>query len=463
MGANSKSKIQKKTFIEAQLSSLDVEKIALNTGFYQADPRKVTITGLMLSFFRMALAGKNGYHTWAVYLGQLIGETVSKVALWKRMGQAQADCLRAILEQTFNRKLSVRLMEGSNSQALFSPFGETYLQDSTIISLPDELNPYYKGSVSGGKKKSSVRIQATYSLSSGTFREFSMGSFTHNDQGASGHIIRLLSKGDLVIRDLGYFVLKVLKQIASMEAFFLSRCRYGINLYDATSGEPLELGKVLKGSAIDIPVVAGANEKLPCRLVAVRLPDDVANERRRKAKNDRDKRLNHSKEYMQVLSWAIFITNIKSDVWGPWEILMGYRLRWHIEIIFKGWKSHLNMTAMVPEAPKSNRNQEKHLQMYKYRVDSAILMMLIFITIFQITIYTSLGFKIWQKYNKLVSCLKLYAFIATRKEKILECIHLEDLETDIAYYATYEKRKKRLNYLEILLQIINYQYEYKRS
>jgi len=155
MGANSKSKIQKKTFIEAQLSALDVEKIAGDTKFYKADPRKVTITGLMLSFFRMALAGKNGYHAWAVYLGQLTGGTVSRVALWKRMGKEQADCLRVILEQTFDMKLSVRLMAGKNCQALFSPFGETYLQDSTIISLPEELNQYYKGSVSGGKKKSS--------------------------------------------------------------------------------------------------------------------------------------------------------------------------------------------------------------------------------------------------------------------------------------------------------------------
>ena len=458
MDANSKSKIQKKTFIEAQLSALEVEKIARDTGFYKADPRKVTITGLMLSFFRMALTGKNGYHAWSVYLGLLIGKTVSRVALWKRMGKEQADCLRSILEQTFDMKLSVQLMAGKNSQALFSPFGQTYLQDSTIISLPDELNPYYKGSVSRGKQKSSMRLQAIYDLSSGTFKDFSMDSFTHNDQGASGSIIRLLKPGDLVIRDLGYFALKVLKQVSLLGAFFLSRYHYTVNLYDPGTGEQLELGKVLGGSAVDRQVVAGAKEKLPCRLVAVRLPDHVANERRRIAKNDRDKRLNHSREYMQALSWAIFITNIDPHVWGPWEILQAYRIRWHIEIIFKGWKSHLKMAHLVPEAPKANRNREKYLQMYKYRVDSAILMMLIFITIFQITIYTSLGFKIWQKHNRLISFLKLYAFIATRKEKILECTDVQDLEADIAYYATYEKRKKRLNHLEILLQTFDYQH-----
>jgi hypothetical protein len=457
MDANSKSKLRNKTFIREQLLVLNVEKAARETGFYKALARKITITGLMLSFFHMALSGKKGYHIWAVYLGQLIGQSVSKVALWKRMGKSQTDCLRLILEQTFHMKLPGGLMDRKSSLPLFSPFGETYMQDSTIISLPDELSLYYKGSVSHGKQKSSMRLQAIYSLSSGTFKEFAMDSFTDNDQGASGGIIRFLKPGDLVIRDLGYFVLKVFQQVASLNAFFLSRWRYGVTLYDATTGEPLEPGKVLRGSAVDIQVVAGAKEKLPCRLVAVRLPEHMAAQRRRIAKNDRDKRLNHSRDYMQALSWAIFITNIGPQVWGPWEILMAYRLRWHIEIIFKGWKSHLNMASLVPQTPRANRNQERYLSLYKDRVDSAILMMLIFITIFHIRIYTSLGFRIWQNSGKLVSSLKLYAFIATLKEKILECITPEDMEVDIAYYATYEKRRKRLNHLEILYQTFDCQ------
>lgn len=270
----------------------------------------------------------------------------------------------------------------------------------------------------------------------------------------------MLKTGDLIIRDLGYFVLNVFSQVALAGAFFLSHYRYGINIYDAQTGQQIQLGQVLKSNVVDCQVLLGAKEKLPCRLVAVKLPDHVAAQKRRKAKQDRDKRLNHSKQYMESLSWAIFITNIGSKVWSPLEILKAYRLRWHIEIIFKGWKSHLNMAHLVPGAPKANRRQEKYLSLYKYRLDSTILMMLIFIVIFQVRIYTELGFKIWQKYNRLVSSLKLYAYIAGQKEKILECITLEDLETDIAYYAVYEKRRKRLNHLERLFQLLDYQHEY---
>lgn len=460
MDANSNSKIQKKTFIERWLLDLNVEQIASDTEFYKISPRKTSITNLLLSFFPMALTGKNGYHIWAGYFRELTGGKVSRVALWKRMGKALSNCLQAIMERTFNRKLHVQSLSGKNNQALFSPFGETYLQDSTIISLPDELSSVYKGSVSKGKQKSSIRVQAIYGLSSGTFREFTLSSFTDNDQGASGHILKLLKPGDLMIRDLGYYVLNVFWKVALMGAFFLSRYRFGTNIYDPHTDKQIQLGDVLKGSSVDIQVLVGAKEKLPCRLVAVKLPDPVAAERRRKAEKDRDKRLKHNKEYMELLDWAIFITNIGIEVWGPKEILKAYRVRWHIEIIFKGWKSHLNMVGLVPEAPKANRNQEQYLWRYKYRLDSSILMMLIFITILQVSIYTNLGFKIWQNYGKLVSTLKLYAYIAHQKEKILECTDLEDLEADIAYYATYDKRRKRPNHLERLIQTFDYQHEY---
>jgi hypothetical protein len=88
----------------------------------------------------MVLNGNKDYHAWAMYIGQLIEGTVSKVSLWKRMGKELAECLQAIMEQTFHLKLPVGQMRGKNKEPLFSPFGETYLQHSTIISLPDELS-----------------------------------------------------------------------------------------------------------------------------------------------------------------------------------------------------------------------------------------------------------------------------------------------------------------------------------
>jgi len=406
----------------------------------------------------MALTGKNGYSKWAEHIALLIGGTVSKVALWKRMNKEQVQCLRAILEETFKIKVYQQYLSSKNDRTLFSPFAEVYLQDSTIISLPDELHGLYKGSVTKGKQKSSIRVQAVYGLLSGAFKDFGITSFTANDQGASGDITKVLKPGDLIIRDLGYFALKVFKEIASSKAFFLSRCRYGVNIYDAKTGGQISLSEILKQDIVDIEVLLGKTERLKCRLVAVKLPGHIAAERQRKAKNDRDKRLNHGKGYMKSLSWSIFVTNIGGQVWDHGKIVRAYRIRWHIEIIFKGWKSHFNMAALVPEPPKSNRNSGKYLEMYKHRIDSVILMMLVFIVMFQVHIYTSLVFKIFHKHKKLISMLKLCSYIASHKQRVFDCTTIDELENEIAYYTTFEKRRKRTNHLEMFMDVFDYQY-----
>lgn len=405
----------------------------------------------------MALSKKNFYSKWSEYLGLLIGDTVSKVALWKRMNKSQVLCLQLILEETFRIKVNHQFLTSKNNTILFSPFGKVYIQDSTIISLPDELCELYKGSVSKGKQKSSIRIQAIYDLLSGCFREFSLGSFTENDQGAASDIVHLLQPGDLVIRDLGYFVLNVFKKIAAANAFFLSRFRYGINIYDVDSGKRIQLLDMLNRGILDTRVLIGADVKLECRIVAIKLPEHIVAERRRKAKMDRDKRLNHSKEFMDLLSWSIFITNIDKKLWPADMIMKAYRLRWHIEIIFKGWKSHFNIASLVPERPKSNRNSKKYLALYKNRIDSVIYMMLLFIIMFQIHIYVLFVEKIFQKYQKLISIIKLCSYIADHKERLFACTQIDELEKSIVYYATYEKRLKRKNHLEMYIDLFDYQ------
>ena len=49
----------------------------------------------------MALKGKNSFSIWSSFLGDIIKEPVSKVAIWKRLNKLQIECLQAILEETF--------------------------------------------------------------------------------------------------------------------------------------------------------------------------------------------------------------------------------------------------------------------------------------------------------------------------------------------------------------------------
>lgn len=75
--------------------------------------------------------------------------------------------------------------------------------------------------------------------------------------------------------------------------------------------------------------------------MALPVPEPLANERRRKARANRDRRLSPSPAHLFLLGWNIFVTNVPVAVWSPKTLLGIYRLRWRIEMIFKAWKSRL--------------------------------------------------------------------------------------------------------------------------
>ena len=138
--------------------------------------------------------------------------------------------------------------------------------------------------------------------------------------------------------------------------------KYGVNIFDKENREQLKLNKLLKKaknnnlSIVDIEVQLGARKRLKTRLVAIRLPEEVAQERRRKARNDRHSKVNHSEDYYERLGWCIFITNIPLGILSALQITKVYRFRWRIEIIFKVWKSKFNFDGMFNKTSmKSSR------------------------------------------------------------------------------------------------------------
>ena len=108
------------------------------------------------------------------------------------------------------------------------------------------------------------------------------------DQGHAAAIVPHLRAGDLVIRDLGYFSLEALRQIATKQAWFLSRLSNTVAVYlSAEASEPaLALVDHVQRQAdqdavVDLAVSLGA-ARLPCRLLAYRLPEEVVEQRRRR-------------------------------------------------------------------------------------------------------------------------------------------------------------------------------------
>jgi len=155
----------------------------------------------------------------------------------------------------------------------------------------------------------------------------SLCSFTQNDQSASGSILQWANKGDLVIRDMGYFAMDTFEKLIKADIHFLSRLKYGVKLYDR-QGNEIALNVLLKGNkAVDQWVYIGVEKKVWIRLVMLPVAAEQRAQRVRKVKHDRDKRLNHSRQYYQWLGYSVYITTVEKQVWTPKEVAKAYSVR----------------------------------------------------------------------------------------------------------------------------------------
>lgn len=315
-------------------------------------------------------------------------------------------------------------------------FHRVFVEDSTCVKLPPGLAAFFPGSYSHSGDNAVARIQLRLELLSGEYTHVELQSYRDNDQKYAGNIIHQLYPGDLVLRDMGYTVLKVFRDIMGLGAFFLSRLRYGVNLYNPATGVQIDLCKTLqdarkKGiSELDMKVLAGKEEQLPVRLVAIEAPPQVAQSRRRKAAQDRNKQANHSNEYMELLGWTIFITNVGTETWKPRQLMEAYGCRWHIEIVFKCWKSKFDFANLF----------DKKQSMAPARVGITFYLLLIWLTLFFVRWYNFFLIAIYETKGKILSLLKFADFVKDHFDELMSTNnHLEFLNF-VARYFCHDKR-----------------------
>lgn len=429
----------KEEIVYSRLSGIDLNKIAVETGFRERREKKISPKNFLLGFFLMALGSRsnNTLENWAIKIGFLIGETVSKQAIFKRIKKNSREFLKEILQEVIKSSLF-----SPHLRLTIQGFSKIFIQDSTSIKLNGELSEAYPGAVNQHKdtKSSILKIQAYYDLVKSSFKSFHLTSYRQNDQSMSAEILSVAEKGDLVIRDLGYFVLEVFKDMIRMGIYFISRLQYGVNIYDENTKEEIDLLKLLRSSAsVDRTLLLGSEQMIPVRLVAIKLDEKTATERRRRAREHPDKRKNHSDEYYELLGWKVLITNVKKPMVPKDQIFELYGLRFRIEVIFKSWKSYFKL-----EDAMTYKN--------KLALEVYIYMMLIFIVLFQVNFLKSIESSCCSTSGtNAISILKYSKFIA---DNIMIILILEALGINIfecflkllLYYSGYQKRRGRLNF-----------------
>ncbi len=249
----------------------------------------------------------------------------------------------------------IRQIGSGRAQYTLNVFNRVLVEDSTFCVLNEKLKEKYKG-VGGVTSKSSLKIDLVHELKTSAIIRLSISAGSVSDARSGSLLLEELQSDDLVLRDLGYYKIDEFDMISRKNAYYISRFKVNTKVcLDKEGQPPVDIVRYL-GMAydnfpqkiIDIIVYLG-DPKLRARLIAYKVPPEVANERRRKVRKAASDsgRGTASEQRLSLCDYVILITNIPTERAGAAIIGTIYRIRWSIELIFKTWKSHLNLQSSL--------------------------------------------------------------------------------------------------------------------
>ena len=309
--------------------------------FWPGPPAKSPSTKFLKGLLALAPETDLSLERAASVIGLAAQTTYTKQALSERLSHP----IQPFLAQVITAALG-QLPHSVDTSRFLEPFARVLVQDSTVQSLPKHLADLFPG---GGNQHghdcADLKIQWICDLKNSAVEHVSLSGFTRNDQTAAPDILEVARPGDLVLRDLGYFVASLLGQFAAQGVFFLTRHLHCAELPRPADRPAFRFARPpAHQPVLDFQLLLGT-ERVPVRLVALPVPEEVANLRRHRAKAyaRRHFRAPPSKEHLFLMGWNLLLTNVPASIWPPKALAAVYRLRWRIEIIFKTWKSHLGI------------------------------------------------------------------------------------------------------------------------
>jgi hypothetical protein len=265
-----------------------------------------------------------------------LGVTITQQGLQTRIDHAVP-----FHKEMFQRALALFRQALPLDLTLLRQFTAIYLTDGTMIALPAQLQDEFPG-CGGSGPAAALKRQLTFEFLQSVITTLTGQSGRTPEQKYVAAWQNIVA-GALYLADWGYLVLARFRAIAEGQAYFLSRYDTQTTLFDAT-GIPLDLLTWLRAppeARFEQEVHIGQHEPLPCRMIAVRVPQEVADRRRHKARETaRRKRQTPTERHWELLNWSVFITNVPASMLTAAQVVILYSVRGPIELIFKGWKSN---------------------------------------------------------------------------------------------------------------------------
>jgi hypothetical protein len=270
-----------------------------------------------------------------------VGVVISKQGIDQRLKGAGAQRLAAMMRLVLEAAVEQVVASDTTVNAVLARFSGVLVEDTSIISLPQTFADVWQGCGGvPGTSEAALKLVVRWNLRTGQLIGPHLASGRiHDGVLADDHPLPAAS---LYLADLGSFGLARFARLDAAGVFYLSRLRAGTTIMDGAghSWRPSAFLQQCASSLVDQQVQLGVVAHLPVRLLAVRLPQQVADERRRRlgAAAQREGRTLDA-DTLQLCSWTVLITNVPSAHLTLKEALALARARWQIELIWKLWKS----------------------------------------------------------------------------------------------------------------------------
>jgi Transposase DDE domain len=264
---------------------------------------------------------------------------LSEQAFNERLDHRGVDCLRRVLEKALEHLFAAR----PEAIPLLRRFAAVAVEDVTIVGLPAELAGRFPGC--GGSDPEGGRAgwkrMTRWDVTTGKLEILPPAAARQSERTLAGEMAPLPPKS-LRLCDLGFFDPARLAADSAAGIHFVSRAPALLNVRVGDQAA-VNLTTWLDRQAadrIDTEVVLGTKDRLPCRLIALRLPEDVAEKRLKRLRKKLRKKGRKLSERQRVMcQWTVLITDLATEAFTIEEISVLYRVRWQVELLYKGWKS----------------------------------------------------------------------------------------------------------------------------
>lgn len=311
-------------------------QVGIDTGFSQRKS-KVTGSAFMQTMVFCSLENPELRYSNLVSGALNAGVAVSKQGLEQRFTASSAKMAQRVLEIAVQTVISTEPV----ALPLLERFSGVYIRDSSVVSLPKALETIWSGCATSQGSSAAVKLHCRLEVCSGQLGGPILAAGREHDS-RSPFQTEKLPKGALRMGDLGFFSLKQFKVDDEQGIWWLSRYKTGTLIYDR-QGQFIDLLVWLgqqTANQVELPIQLGKTDRLACRLLAIRVPPRVANQRKRKLKEyARKKQTPLTAESLALTEWTLLLTNLPQDLLSIPEALVLLRVRWQIELLYKRWKS----------------------------------------------------------------------------------------------------------------------------